>query len=136
MHILSGAEFMPGGRRWRKGGACPRRITRFVEPCLLLLLHYDQTHGYDLQEGLKEFSVNQTPVDSSVVYRTLRDMEEAGMVVSSWETEGGGPPRRVYSITSLGDQYLARWVEDLRETDRVLHVFLTAYDTLKLESGA
>lgn len=126
---------MPHGRRWRKGGTCPRRITRFVEPCLLLLLHRDQTHGYELLEGLKEFSVNQTPVDSSVVYRTLRDMEQAGLVVSAWETEGSGPPRRVYSIAPPGDEYLSCWVQDLRETDRVLHAFLAAYDALQLEDG-
>jgi poly-beta-hydroxybutyrate-responsive repressor len=101
----------------------------------LLLLRQDQTHGYELSEGLKEYSVHQTPVDSSVVYRTLRGMEEAGLVASAWETEGGGPPRRVYSITPLGDDYLAAWVEDLRETDRVLHAFLTAYDALQLEAA-
>ena len=127
---------MPGGQRWGRKGTCPRRITRFVEPCLLLLLHRDQTHGYDLLEGLKEFSVNQMTVDSSVVYRTLRDMEEAGLVVSAWETAGSGPPRRVYSVTSRGDEYLARWVEDLRETDRVLHAFLDAYDALQREAGS
>jgi PadR family transcriptional regulator PadR len=132
---MSGVEErMPGGRKWRKEKACPRRIRRFVEPCLLLLLHRDQTHGYDLLEGLKEFSVNQTPVDSSVVYRTLREMEQAELVVSAWETEGTGPPRRVYSITPLGDEYLTGWVEDLRETDRVLHVFLIAYDALQLQA--
>ena len=118
------------GAGWRK--SCPRRIRRFVEPCLLLLLHRDRAHGYDLLEGLREFSVHQTPVDSSVVYRTLREMEQAGLVVSDWETEGSGPPRRVYSVTSLGDEYLARWVQDLRQTDRVLHAFLAAYDTLEL----
>ena len=126
---------MPAGTGWRKGKACPRRITRFVEPCLLLLLHRDQAHGYDLLEGLKEFSVNRMPVDSSVVYRTLRNMEEAGMVISSWETDGGGPPRRVYNVTAVGDEYLAHWVNELRETDRVLHAFLAAYDTLVLGSG-
>jgi DNA-binding PadR family transcriptional regulator len=34
----------------------------------------------------------------------------------------------VYRITAEGDRYLARWVADLRETDRVLHGFLRAYD--------
>ncbi len=69
----------------------------------------------------------------AVVYRTLRNMEQAGLVVSAWEMEGSGPPRRVYSITLLGDEYLACWAKDLRETDRVLHAFLAAYDTLELE---
>ena len=122
---------MPRGRRWRRGqegGACPRHVHRFVEPCLLLLLHRDQTHGYDLMEGLKEFGFAENPIDSSVVYRTLRAMEKTGLVTSTWDTTGTGPPRRVYRVTAEGDRYLARWVADLRETDRVLHSFLEAYD--------
>jgi PadR family transcriptional regulator PadR len=122
---------MPHRRGWmrgRGGGPCSRRIYRFVEPCLLLLLHRDQTHGYDLMQGLKEFGFAENPVDSSVVYRTLRAMEEAGLVTSTWDTTGTGPPRRVYRVTAEGDRYLAQWVADLRETDRVLYNFLAAYD--------
>jgi PadR family transcriptional regulator PadR len=122
---------MPHRRGWmggRGGGPCSRRIYRFIEPCLLLLLHRDETHGYDLMEGLKEFGFAENPVDSSVVYRTLRAMEAAELVTSTWDTTGTGPPRRVYRVTAEGDRYLARWVADLRETDRVLHGFLTAYD--------
>ena len=79
-------------------------------------------------EGLKEFGFAENPVDSSVVYRTLRAMEAAGLVASTWDTTGAGPSRRVYRITAEGDRYLAQWVADLRVTDRVLHGFLSAYD--------
>jgi PadR family transcriptional regulator PadR len=122
---------MPRGHRWKAARgreAYPRHVHRFVEPCLLLLLHRDQTHGYDLLEGIKEFGFAENPVDASVVYRTLRAMEEAGLVTSTWDTTGTGPPRRVYRITAEGDRYLAWWVADLRETDLVLHRFLAAYD--------
>ena len=120
-----------GRRRWRggKGGeACPRRIHRFLEPCLLLLLHCNEAHGYELLEGLNQFGFQQNPVDSSTVYRFLRALEERGFVSSRWDTEGAGPARRQYEITEEGDRYLAWWVEDLRETDRVLHYFLETYD--------
>jgi len=119
------------GRRWMgsKGrGSCPTRIYRFMEPCLLLLLHRSSSHGYSLQDELKEFGFEEAPVDSSVVYRILREMEEQGLLTSAWDTEGSGPPRRVYRLTDQGDQYLAQWVADLRETDRVLHGFFAAYD--------
>ena len=119
-------------RRWRGGrgeAACPRRIYRFVVPCLLLLLHRDPSHGYSLIEELSEFGFEETPIDPSVVYRYLREIEEKGLVTSAWQTEGGGgPPRRVYRITPDGDQYLAWWVRDLRETAKVLKRFLAAYE--------
>jgi DNA-binding PadR family transcriptional regulator len=60
-------------------------------------------------------------------------MEGAGLVTSTWDTTGTGPPRRVYRVTAEGDRYLARWVADLQETDRVLHSFLKAYDELLRE---
>ncbi len=123
---------MPRGPRygWRKGraGPCPTRIYRFVEPCLLLLLHRNAAHGYSLLEGLKEFGFAEAPIDSSVVYRALRDMEARGLVTSTWDTTGPGPPRRVYQLTAQGAQCLAWWVADLREMDRVLHSFFAAYD--------
>jgi PadR family transcriptional regulator PadR len=112
-------------RRWR-GRA--RGINRFVEPCLLLLLHRDETHGYDMLERLQEFGFGEDAVDSSVVYRHLRDMEDQGYVVSTWDTEGGGPPRRVYQLTPEGDTYLAWWINGLRSTREVLDRFLRAYD--------
>lgn len=129
---------MPRGRRhrWRSRGRgpCPTRIYRFVEPCLLLLLHRKAAHGYSLQESLKEFGFAEAPIDPSVVYRVLREMEAQGLVTSDWDTEGSGPPRRVYQLTAEGNQYLAQWVADLRETDRVLHSFFDAYDQ-RMEEG-
>ena len=122
---------MPRGRRrrGRRQGACPRRIDRFLESCLLLLLHCDEAHGYDLLDGLKQFGFAQNPVDSSTIYRMLRGLEERGFVTSRWDTEGGGPARRLYRITAEGDRYLGWWVDDLRETDQVLHNFLETYDS-------
>ena len=106
-----------------------RRIARFLQPCLLLLLHQGSSHGYNLMENLKTFGFSADPVDSSVVYRYLRQMEEDGLVASEWHTEASaGPARRVYRITEEGDGALAWWVASLRQTDRVLHRFLQAYD--------
>lgn len=115
-------------RRPREGEPFPRRIHRFLEPCLLLLLHCNEVHGYELVEGLNPFGFGQNPADSSTVYRVLRELEEWELVTSRWDTENSGPARRVYHLTEQGDQYLARWVDDLRETDRALHEFLTTYE--------
>jgi len=93
-----------------------------------MLLHCREVPGYELLEGLKQFGFEQNPVDSSTVYRVLRVLEERGLVTSRWQTEGGGPARRCYCLTEAGDDFLAAWVLDLRETDRVLHHFLEMYD--------
>jgi poly-beta-hydroxybutyrate-responsive repressor len=124
---------MPHGRhRWCAGKpdeVCPRRIHRFLEPCLLLLLHCSEIYGYELLDGLKPFGFEQDPVDLSTIYRILRTLEDRGFVLSHWDTSNAGPPRRLYRITGEGDRYLAWWVQDLRETDRVLHHFLDTYNS-------
>ena len=90
----------PGQGR-RHGG----RAVRMLEPALLLLLHHGPAHGYTFLEQLGEFGLGD--LNPSVVYRTLRDMEEKEWVTSNWDEERSqGPPRRVYRITALGDEVL------------------------------
>jgi len=116
-----------GGGRGFRGGACPRRISRFLEPCLLLLLRGDASHGYNLLESLGQFGFTPGSVDTSVVYRVLREMEESGWVSSQWDTAGSGPPRRVYTVTASGETYLAAWINDLRCTRDEIDQFIETY---------
>ena len=121
----------PWRRRFRGewGEVQPRRIRRFVEPALLLLLHCTPTHGYALIEGLTRLGLESYPTDISAIYRILYDLEAKGMLVSSQDARpSAGPPRRVYTLTEAGDAYLRAWVEELRATDQLLHRFLEAYD--------
>ncbi|RLC63787.1 MAG: PadR family transcriptional regulator [Chloroflexi bacterium] len=113
------------GGRWRWRG-CSRRAVRFLEPTLLLLLHYGPAHGYTLLERLGEFGLGG--LNPSVVYRALRDMEGRGWVTSTWDTEQTqGPPRRVYHLTALGNEALSLWTQDLQETRRLIDHVLGAY---------
>lgn len=54
-----------------------------------------------------------------VIYRALSRLEAAGQVVPKDVEFGGGPPRTVYEITSLGqsvvDEWLAQPIEHVRE---------------------
>ncbi|MGQ9708976.1 MAG: helix-turn-helix transcriptional regulator [Anaerolineae bacterium] len=114
-----------GGYGWRRRG-CSRRAVRFLEPALLLLLHRNPAHGYTLLEQLESFGLGE--FDPAVVYRALREMEEQGWVISTWDREQTqGPPRRVYRLTPLGNQVLRFWIQDLEETRRMVEDFLQAY---------
>ena len=119
---------MPRGRgAGFGGGACPRRINRFLEPCLLLLLRGDANHGYNLLDALARFGFAPGTVDASVVYRILREMEDVGRVNSQWDTTGSGAPRRVYRVTAEGEAHLAAWINDLRCTRDEIDHFIETY---------
>lgn len=116
---------MPGRiRRRGQGRAC--RTSGMLESVLLLLVHQAPAHGYTLLEGLGEFGLDA--LDPSMVYRTLRDMEEKGWVTSNWDEEQSlGPPRRVYRITDVGDEVLAAWIRDLDATRKVIDHLVDTY---------
>jgi PadR family transcriptional regulator PadR len=118
------------GRGQFGGGA----IRRFLEPVLLLLLHQGADHGYGLVGALEPFGLGD--VAPGPVYRTLRELEAAGLVQSEWDVESsGGPARRVYRLTEAGQQHLVACAEELRGTDNLLHHFLTTYDRQMAEEG-
>lgn len=103
-------------------------IERFVEPCVLLLLTKNSSHGYGLMENLEKHCGEK--VDIGNLYRTLRRMEKFGWVTSSWNRGEGGPDKRIYQITSEGRKVLAQASSDLVRTRNLLNRFLEGYGRL------
>ena len=128
---------MPGGRGKGRGRGMGRRqrVMRFLQPCLLLMLRRGETHGYNLIDGLNEFGFDPDRSDPSLIYRALRDLEDSGFATSRWDDDSQGPRRRVYQITSDGEDYLKTWVEDLRRTQREIEALLLAYEQLEVSAG-
>jgi PadR family transcriptional regulator, regulatory protein PadR len=86
-------------------------LYRFVEPVVLLLLQRKgRSYGYDLSADLKDHALTDTEIERAALYRTLRQLELNGNVASEWESDGTGPPRRVYRLTPAGEAHLAEWV--------------------------
>ena len=115
---------MPRGRGRR------RRVMSFLQPCLLVMLHRDRAHGYNLLNGLDEFGFKAGQYDPSLIYRALREMEEIGLVRSEWDTDSLGPQRRVYQITPEGENYLENWIADLKRTREEIDALITAYENV------
>ena len=120
---------MPG-RRARGGGRERRRqgLMGFLRPSLLFLLTRADAHGYSLLDELAEFGIDPEQVDPSLIYRTLRDMEEAGWVTSEWGEESQGPQRRIYRIVPEGKSYLADLMIGLRHRRDDIDHLLQAYE--------
>jgi PadR family transcriptional regulator PadR len=97
----------------------------FQRPCLLLLIGENPSYGYDLLERLRELGFKQA--DPGMLYRSLRAMEQEGLVKSDWEVSELGPPRRTYVLSDEGKDWLHAWAGSLRETERILGRFLRRY---------
>lgn len=122
---------MPGGRGFGQGRGGGRRKMFFLESCLLVLLHREPGYGYSLMDGLREFGFLTEQMDISILYRALRNLETAQLVISSWSDDSLGPQRRMYTITPLGETTLAEWVESLRQRRREIETLEAAYDAVK-----
>ncbi len=90
------------------------QIKGFLIPCLLMLLDKESSHGYQLIEKLGTLDYMKNLPDAGVIYRHLRKLEQEEMVISNLEAGGGGPARKVYSITDKGKDCLFTWNSGLK----------------------
>ncbi len=108
-----------------------QRLSRFIQPSLLLFLSKGQCHGYDLIEKLGVLGFHKEAIDIGAVYRTLRKLEKEGYVKSFWSSQKGRK-RRVYRITSRGRTLLKFWIERVKERKEALNKFIIIYQEDKL----
>jgi DNA-binding PadR family transcriptional regulator len=94
----------PGGGRYRRS---------VLEASILSSLAESTTHGYNLVEHIEELASDLVCIDPGSMYRLLRGLEEQGLVISSWQTPGSGPSRRVYTITDPGIEALQLMADSL-----------------------
>lgn len=99
----------------------------FLRPCLLLMIGEAPSYGYDLLERLRAMGFKQ--VDPGLLYRTLRAMEQEGLLVSDWMDSEVGPPRRTYELSDEGLDWLHAWAGSVRQTEQIIALFLGRYDT-------
>lgn len=105
---------------WVRSGG---RRGRWLEPFLLLLVAEGEAHGYALIARLNGLGVAPEGVDVGMAYRTLRELETDGLVVSEWVAENGAP-RREYRLTRQGRSALAEWASVMCERGRLIDEFL------------
>lgn len=120
----------------RGGGQPAANIYRFTEPIMLLLLaKLGRSHGYQLASQVAGLAMTGAGIDLAGIYRALRDLEMGGYVRSEWDTSGGGPARRLYSLTPAGSQLLDNWAQVIESMASAMQEFLAQYRELKKAKG-
>ena len=101
------------------------RPRNWLEAVVLLSLKEWNSHGYELMQRARIFGFEA--MNPGTLYRTLRRMEKDGVVESNWETSGGGPARRMYTITGSGEAHLGVWVTALERYQHSMEDFFELY---------
>jgi PadR family transcriptional regulator PadR len=96
---------------------------RWLEPFALLLAADGEPYGAELIAALNELCLAPGGVDAGMLYRTLREFEARGLVVSRWQADEGAP-RRTYRLTEAGRRELEDWVGVMHERRRLTEAFL------------
>lgn len=113
-------------RRPEDGLSTPLGLPRnLLVPYILLYLKNLSTHGYQILQTLTLLGF--AALDFGTVYRTLRQMEKDGLLLSNWETNKAGPARRTYQITANGEALLAQWADALSAYQKFLDRFFLQY---------
>jgi poly-beta-hydroxybutyrate-responsive repressor len=109
-------------------------LYRFVEPVVLLLLKKKgRSYGYDLSGYLQDYALTDAEIERGALYRTLRQLEANGNVVSAWDVDDSGPARRVYKLTAKGERHLDEWATVLEHVSKSMARFVV--ETKRVRTG-
>ena len=97
----------------------------FLRPCLLLLRERP-AHGHELRERLRPLGFSRD--DPGRLCRALRG-PVVRLVRSTWQTSTGGPDRRMYELTSAGEESLRDAAPELKAVYTILDSLLGRCDT-------
>lgn len=101
-----------------------------LRPSILIQLMQEDQHGYALLEGVEEFNFDIDHVDPSLIYRTLRKMEDDQLLESYQGAESLGPKRKIYHILPKGQAYLSQLIESLIQRQKEIEHLVQAYQQL------
>ncbi len=83
-------------------------LLKGTAPGLVLALLAEQPmHGYELAKAITARSEGALALGQGTLYTALHRLEAEGMIAGQWETQQGGPERRVYRLTPNGQAALA-----------------------------
>ncbi|MGB0291411.1 MAG: PadR family transcriptional regulator [Luteolibacter sp.] len=75
-----------------------------LEYCILSVLRHREGYGYEVVIRLK--CIDELVVTESTIYPILSRLKRDGHLQVRSEPSPSGPPRRYFSLTSLGKQHL------------------------------
>lgn len=102
-----------------------RELAKGDLPALILAVLGDApNHGYAIARAIERLSDGALHLREGTLYPALRVLEQDGLVVGTWETQGKGADRKVYALTEAGKKEMAKRTQALRDYATLLHTIL------------
>lgn len=76
-----------------------------LEFCILLIINKEPVYVSDILKQLQEADLL---VVEGTVYPLLSRLKSDGLLSYDWQESKSGPPRKYYSLTSTGQEYLTQ----------------------------
>ena len=87
-------------------------LDKLLQPNILIILAKQNMHGYMIIQELEQRNISEA--DNTGIYRTLKTLEDRGMVRSEWIIDESGPAKKNYMITDDGLECLNNWESTLQ----------------------
>lgn len=93
-----------------------QNLSRLSQPTILAILAAsdEPMHGsLIVQEAANYPTFGGEKPDPAGFYRTLKKMQQTGLVSSEWDTPDSGVAKRIFTLTDEGRACLRRWIDSL-----------------------
>ena len=93
-----------------------KSLSRMSQPTILSILAQagEPLHGYRIVKlAANSPMFGGSKPDAAGIYRTLKRMEEQGLLTASWDTPDAGQAKRMFDLTQKGRDCLRRWIDAL-----------------------
>ena len=96
-----------------------------LEYCILLVMDAKPMYASDIIDKLKQ---SEMIVVEGTLYPLLTRLKNEGLLTYKWEESNQGPPRKYYTLTEAGRDFL-------HEMENSWHELVTAVNTIKKNSN-
>lgn len=100
-----------------------RRVNELV---LLSALGSRPMHGYQVALEIEERSGGYFRFNHGTLYPILHRLEKEGLIAGDWSNPEAGRPRKRYTLTEAGREYLAETVRSWRKLEARLGEFVNS----------
>lgn len=113
-------------------------LDKLLQPNILILLATQELHGYLIIQELESKDLFRGErADNTGIYRTLKTMEDKGLVDSELVFEATGPAKKVYRITEDGLHCLENWIDTLENYKNTIdEIVAEAREAVRSKNGS